>query len=415
MTTRTSRLVARAPRSYAWWVLATAMLTTVATIPGQTVGVSVFLDYILEDLGASRSTVSLLYTVGTLLASFALPFVGRRIDRHGPRVAVGVIAGLFAVACVWMAGVQSLWMLAVGFILIRGLGQGSLSLVSLHVVNLWFVKRRGLAVGMTGLGMAIATAVVPSLLERLIDALGWRAAYAILAGIVASVALPLGVTFFRSAPERYGVTPDGYRAPERDATPAREVNLTLGQARRTSAFWIVAGSGVTIAALSTGQVFHHFDIVAQAGVDRLGAAAIFLPLGLAAAGANLSSGVLLDRFPPRYLIMVMLTLQAAALLFAAWLSPAWVLAYGAVLGAAQGMNGAVSGAVYATYFGRAHIGAIKGFATTLTVAGTAVGPWAFALGRDAAGLYGPVLIGSAVIPLALAIAAWWMRPPRRAP
>ena len=123
MTTRTSRLVARAPRSFAWWVLATAMLTTVATIPGQTVGVSVFLDYILADLGASRSTVSLLYTVGTLVASFALPFVGRRIDRHGPRVAVGVIAGLFAVFA--FMGFADAWIYARdGFPFSKHLGAG---------------------------------------------------------------------------------------------------------------------------------------------------------------------------------------------------------------------------------------------------------------------------------------------------
>ncbi len=410
---RHSRTIDASPVPYAWVVLGAAMATMIMTIPGQTVGVSVFLDPIIDDLGLSRSVVSGLYTVGTLLGSLSLPFIGRFVDRRGPRLSVGLIAAAFAAACVLMSGVTGLVTLAIGFVLIRALGQGSLSLVSQHVVALWFVRRRGFAIGLLGLGMATATAFVPGLLESLASAVGWRSSYAILAAVVAAVALPLGVAFFRGQPEAYGQVPDGARA--RAGTPPpppRESNLSLAQARRTGAFWIVAAGDMAIAALSTGLIFHHFDILQLAGVDRAEAATVFVPIGLVSAAATLAAGVLLDRVPPRFVLAAMLAAQAAALVLATVVGPGGALLYGATLGIASGIRGAVSGSTYAYYFGRRHIGAIKGFATTLNVAGTAIGPLLFAIGRDLTGTYAGVLIASAAVPTLLAAVSLRIRPPR---
>lgn len=411
--TRHSRTISASPVPYAWVVLAAAMATMIMTIPGQTVGVSVFLDPIIGDLGVSRSLVSGLYTAGTLLGSFSLPFIGRLVDRHGPRRSVAWIATAFALACLFMSGVTGWIMLAIGFVLIRALGQGSLSLVSQHVVALWFVRRRGFAIGLLGLAMATATAFVPGLLEALESARGWRGSYVVLAGVVALVAIPLGVGFFRDRPETYGHLPDGARLRAGEVPDAPfETNLSLAEARRTGAFWIVAAGDVAIAALSTGLLFHHFDVLAAGGIDRSAAALAFVPIGLVSAGATLAAGTLLDRIAPRYLLATMLIFQAGALGLAAVMGPAFVLVYGATLGVATGIRGAVAGSTYAHYFGRLHLGAIKGFATTLTVAGTAVGPLLFAVGRDLSSAYAPVLLASAVVPAVLAVVSLGLRPPR---
>lgn len=84
---------------YGWVVLAISTLGMAATLPGQTAGVSLFIDAFIEDLGLSRSTVSWFYTVATVLGSLALPLVGRLVDRYGPRrMAVAVIVLFAAVA-----------------------------------------------------------------------------------------------------------------------------------------------------------------------------------------------------------------------------------------------------------------------------------------------------------------------------
>ena len=399
------------PFPYAWAVLMASLITMVATIPGQTVGVSVFLDAIIDDLGVARSTVSLLYTVGTLAGSLALPFVGRFIDGYGPRLAVGLIASAFAGACLYMSFVEGLWMLAIGFVLIRMLGQGSLSLVSQHVLNLWFVQRRGMAIGIAMIGMAVATALAPPALESLIGAVGWRSGYAWLAGIVALVAIPIGIAFFRDRPEAYGQRPDGHRRSSPEGEPLREATMSLAQARRTAAFWLVVAGDAAVSALGTGLIFHHFDILAQGGIDRATAAAVFVPIGLVTAVGTFGAGVMLDRFPPRFTLSLCMAFLVAALLMAGNVPTGLAWAYGSLLGLSQGMKNSVSGSIYATYFGRKHLGSVKGFATTVTTAGTAIGPLLFSVGYDLSGSYLPVLWASALWPAAAGLAALRLRPP----
>ncbi len=407
-----SRLVDRSPVFYGWVVLALGTLGLVMTTPGQTLGVSVFLDPILDDLGAERGTVSLLYTIGTLTGAVALPFVGRALDRYGPRVMVAVVAAGLALACVWMANVRDLTSLAIGFILIRGLGQGALGLVSVHAITIWFVRRRGLAIGLAGVGMAVATAFFPLLIETMVGAWGWRWAYAALGGLVAITILPLGAIFFRRDPERYGVTPDA-RAPLPPPPPGREeIHMSAGQARRTVAFWYIAVSVATISALSTGLVFHHFDLMSVRGMDRLAAAGVFVPIALVSAATNMIAGVLLDRVAPRFVVSAMLVAMAASLTGATLVAEPTLWIYGAVLGLTQGAMGAVSGTAYASYFGRRAIGGIKGTAQTLSVGGAAAGPLLLAWGQAATGSYEGVLFAAALWPLALAIGALFLRRPR---
>jgi sugar phosphate permease len=224
--------------------------------------------------------------------------------------------------------------------------------------------------------------------------------------------VPLGVTFFRGHPERFGQAPDGHRGAPGEAPPVRESNLTLAQARRTGAFWLIAAGDTAVAALGTGLVFHHFDILAQSGIDRAAAAAVFVPLGLITAVGNVAGGALLDRVPPRFVLAAMLVFLATALALAGQLPPWALLVYGATIGLAQGMKGAIGGSMFAAYFGRRHIGAIKGFATTLAVGGTAIGPLLFAVGLELSGSYLPVLVGSAAVPALLAAASLRLRPPR---
>ncbi len=163
---------------------------------------------------------------------------------------------------------------------------------------------------------------------------------------------------------------------------------------------------VLVAMLSTALVFHHYSIMSGAGLDRVAAATVFVPIAAASAGANLLGGVLMDRLPPRHVLGVGQIFLAGTLVLAALVSGSSAMfVYGALLGVTQGLNGAVKSSVNAYYFGRKHIGAIKGFASTLSVAGTAAGPLIVALGFDAVGNYAPVLLACAVLPLLVAMYA----------
>ncbi len=410
--TRRSRAIEASPVYYGWVILATGTLGMIMTTPGQTVGVSAFLDAIIRDLGMSRVSVSLMYTLGTLAGSLTMPFVGRWVDYRGPRVAVGVIAALFALACVGMSRVNGPLALLLGFIAIRGLGQGALGLVSLHVVNLWFVRRRGFAVGLNGVGMAAANATFPIAIQALIAAYGWRNTYALLGGLVALTILPLGLAFFRDRPELFGLRPDGHVRDSDTHEPVREEEWTLQEARRTAMFWVLVVGSLLPSAFGTGLLFHHFSIMAHNGLDRVGAATVFIPIAGVAAATNLASGMLLDRVQPRQMLSVSLCLLTLCLLAAPRINSqemAW--AYGALQGMMQGMQGAIGGTAWAYYFGRANHGAIRGFVFTILVGGSALGPLPFAWGVETFGSYAPVLGVAAVLPLLAAIWSLFVRAP----
>lgn len=434
-------LVHATPFYYGWIVLLAGTLGVIMTSPGQTYAVSVFIEHFIADLGISRGLVSTLYTAGTLIGSLALPFVGRQIDRRGVRAVVIVVVALFGAACVYMGQVQNALMLGVGFVLIRLLGQGSLSLVSTNAINNWWIRRRGVVLGLSGVMAALlGTGGFPLLLGWLIPLVGWRSAYVILGVALWLIMLPVGIALFRERPERFGLLPDGRRpkrAPRPDSLEASleasletgivpemeddnsenevaEENWTLAEARRTGMFWIIAAGVSTIAMLSTGLTFHMVSIVTDSGLDARIAVSVFAPLSAAVALSTLVGGALIDNISARGLLAAALVLQGVALLLAQVLvSVPLALAYGALLGIMMGLMRAVNSAAWAKYFGRLHLGAITGVATTITVAGSALGPMPFGLARDAFGSYGGVLTLSALLPFGLAVATLFVKEPVR--
>lgn len=409
------RLVHGVPFFYGWVVLAAATIGMAATLPAQTAGVSLFIDAMIADLGLSRTAVSWMYTVATVIGASALPLVGKFLDRLGPRQMVLLVTLLLALTCVGMGYVNGWVLLLVGFVLLRGLGQGALALVNNHAVNLWFEQRRGVAIGILGLGMAAATAVFPPLINDLIADFGWRTTFPIMGAAVAAVMVPLGFVFYRAAPEHFGLQPDGanngssssHAGAESTSDEALIEGLTAREARRTWTFWVITIGGVCTAGLGTGLLFHHFSILEGNGIGREMAALLFVPLGVLTGASNLGSGWLVDRFSPRRLLGVLLLVFGAMMAAIPLVTtPVGVWAYGIVFGVAQGMQGVVLGSAYAYYFGRAHHGAVRGLATTIFVGGTAIGPPLLALGPDWFGSYDPVLWLLTPLPLGLAAAAF---------
>ena len=413
-----SALVERSPVYYGWVVLGISTLRMAATLPGQTAGVSLFIDAFIEDLGLSRSLVSWFYTVATVLGSLGLPLVGRLVDRYGPRrMAVAVIA-LFAASCAGMSQVSGWIGVFVGFVCLRGFGQGALGLLNNHAVNLWFERRRGLAIGVLGLGMAGATALFPPLMEEGLQVYGWQTIYLIMGLLLATIMLPLGALLYRDAPEHYGLSPDeaGPAADNEtvpddapDEAPSSDAavrGVRPETAYRTWTFWLFTGAGVCTAGFGTGLLFHHFSILEEVGVARGLAAQFFVPLGVATAIFNVGTGWLVDRYPPRFLLAGQLALFGAMMgLLPMVNTTVEVWAYGGVFGISQGMQQALLGSAYAYYFGRAHHGTVRGLANTVFIGGTAIGPAVLAMGPDFMGGFAPILWVCTPIPLVLALAA----------
>ena len=399
--------------------MATGTLGIIMTSPGQTYTVSIFIEHFIADLNLSRSLVSTLYSIGTLVGSFSLHFWGRQIDQRGSRTMVTWIALLFGLACIYMGFVQNALMIGLGFILIRMLGQGSLGLVSQTVINQWWVRKRGLIMGISGLLVALlGMGAFPNLVYALISAFQWRAAYRILGLMLLFLMAPLGFFLFRNRPEDYDLNPDGIRASADsdvhvdESIADLEENWSLQEAFQTNAFWILLVGLAAFAMFSTGLFFHLVSLFADRGLDAAVAASVFVPVALAAAVANLASGFITDHIPLRFLLALALLLQAGSLLLIQFLhGTASAFLFGIILGATNGVARTLSSVAWPSFFGRENLGSIYGFATTAGVIGAALGPIPFGFVRDSLGSYRIALFVAAGICVLLGLLSLTVQKP----
>jgi MFS family permease len=406
------RSIKKSPVHYGWIILVAGAFGSFMTLPGQTAGVSVFLDPITAELRVSRTWASAAYAVGTLAGILPAPLIGRWIDRRGPRLTATIISAALALSCAYMALIQSGLALLVGFALLRGAAIGGLSLVSQHVVNLWFVQRRGIAAAAASLGLSAGAMVFPTLTDLLISGFGWRGAYLALAALVGLTILPVAALVFRGRPETYGLSTDAGLPPVL-TVGRQEPSFTRKEALRTGVFWLLCAIGFLTNAVGTALLLNHFSIMQTAGIHRADALIVLAVYALVQAGATLGTGALLDYFEPRRLVplaMVFLATATALPAFANGVVVSWL--YALCLGAAYGSQQAIGAAGYAYYFGRDHLGAIRGASFVFGISGAAFGPVPFAASFDSTGNYFSALVLSCALAIACGVAGLVVGAPR---
>ena len=408
---------ARFPFFYGWVILGISGLGMFTSGPGQTYAVSIFVDPMIEDLGLSRTSVSGLYTAGSLTAAAAMFLVGRLLDRHGARVALPVVVTLFGFALIFMGQVSQQWHLYAGFALIRTLGQGSLTLIPTTLIALWFVRLRGRVMALNSLGAVASQAVFPPLIHLLISAYGWRSAWVALALIVWLLLLAPAILLIRRGPESVGLLPDGAVEPSERQTPLsvdREVNFTVSEALKTRAFWLLIFAGSSQALIGTALVFHHVSLMDSRGLNPVVAASALSLIAPGALAGTFVAGFLCDRFPNRFVLMGgQLILIFAMLLTFVMAHPWQAVLYGLSLGLAGGILMTTAAVIWPNYFGRAHLGSIRGVVTAGMVASAALGPLPFGFLFDVFNSYTLAVAIFLALPAACAIAAFAATPPRR--
>lgn len=409
MTQTTARPTtnARGPGHFLGWrIAALATITAALAGPGQTLGVAVFIDPLIADIHLTRSEVSVAYLIGTLLGAAAMLRVGPWIDSVGPRRAMTLIGLAFGAGLVVMSGVQGFVTLAVGFTLIRWLGQGSLSLVSILSITPWFERRRGLVFGISTSAAFTLMAFTPIILGLAIEAYGWRTAWILAAVAVWLIVVPIARFGIIDRPADVGQYPDGVEPPTVEEVQAPSApSLTRRQALRQRRFLLLNLAIAATSMLGTALTFHQISILGEVGLTATEAAVMYLPLAAGAIVAGIVAGTLADRIPARFLLALMMVFSASSLLLVAFIEPGWrVLVYAVALGAAFGMVRPLVATVLPRWYGLAHIGAIQGVTAFVVVAGSALGPVALSMASDLIGGYGSATLVFVTIPLAIGLA-----------
>lgn len=402
----TPALAARLPFYYGWINLALASVAMLATLPGRSVGLGLITEPMLADLAMDRVAYGTLTFWATVIGATFAVAVGPLIDRWGVRaVSTGVIA-LLAAAVVLMGNITAAGLLfLLLLILVRGLGQSALSVVSLTIVGKWFVARLATAMGIFAVTIGIGFAAVIVLMGGQVAEVGWRSAWTGLGWAVA-VAGVLCVALVRRSPEACGLEPDsgGGERPDTGLSGYRPL-----AALATPAFWVFAIGSALYNFVIAGVTLFSESILAEHGFDQsvftlaMGA---FMAFGLV---GNLLAGWLARRHPLGRLMAVAMLLVAFSLAALPFMAAVWqaILILGG-LGFSGGVVTVMFFSAFAQLFGRAHLGKIQGVAQVFAVLASASGPWVLARVQVTGGSYDPAFLALAPLLAVAALAAWWV-------
>ncbi|MCA1668116.1 MAG: MFS transporter, partial [Thermomicrobia bacterium] len=309
-------------------------------------------------------------------------------------------------ACFGMSLIAGPLSIFLAFAALRALGQGSMTINATLLAAQWFVRQRGRAMAVVGLGGALSSAVLPPVARALTEAFGWRGAYMALGVMVWVLILPVALFVIRDRPEDMGLLPDGAAAPTaRDiATGPLEPTSAERNVLRTRRFWLLVLPMAVPGAVSTALIFHQASIFAQHGLSANLAAAVFVPYAGISACSAILAGFLADRIGPKRIFVANLCLLAGATLLALVIAtPLLALLYAAALGVASGMQSIISGVTWAHYYGRRGLGRIQGTATMVTITGAAIGPLPVAYLQQRTGTYTSGVLLMAALALAAAV------------
>ncbi|MFN4257865.1 MAG: MFS transporter [Gemmataceae bacterium] len=384
----------RSPRFYYGWLMVpVALVGILTTSPGQSFGIAAFNESFRASLRISHSQLTAAYMLGTIFAALPLSFLGIVMDRYGLRKTTTLAVVLLGLACLVAATANGILMLFVAFFLLRLLGPGAMSLLSSSMLAFWFQRRLGMVEGIRHLGLAAAIGAVPCVNLWLIDQVGWRGAFVFLGVAVWCLMLPLLVFVFRDRPEDVGQVLDGQPARhDRDilTTESRfaDSGLTFSQATRCRSFWIVLVLNALWGMVGTALTFNIVPILEARGLNERAAAELLSIFAVSLALTHLIGGMLADRLPLHRL----LAMSVGCMLGVTWLlgfqhGPWLPTACGSMMGVAQGLSTGITSLICVRYFGRSHLGQIRGSFSTATIAASSLGPFLVGFSRDWTGSY----------------------------
>jgi MFS transporter, OFA family, oxalate/formate antiporter len=401
LTSKPARLKARV--FYGWYVVAAAFAVTFVGF-GCAYTFSAFIDSLQRELGASRGSVSLVFSLAGFLYFGLGVITGPLADQWGSRqlAVFGMILTGLGLAAAGVA--QNVVEVYAAYGLGVGLGVGCSYVPAVGAVQRWFVKRRGFASGLAVSGIGIGTLVMPLLASALIGELGWRNAYLVL-GVLAIVVGASMALLIRNDPHDCGLEPDGDSVAT--TAPAQPAATSVHDAVKSRQF-ISLYLACLFCSLGVFVPFVHLVPYAlDHGVPRSTAVLLLAMIGIGSTAGRFFLGSLADRLGRRPSLVLMYVCMALALAEWAFSTGVWSLGvFAFVYGVFYGGWVAVLPAVVMDYFGGRNVSAIIGVLFTSAAFGTLVGPAAAGFAFDATHSYTlPILAGAGANIIAACITA----------
>ena len=292
----------------AWFVAATAFVALIGSAGFRAAPGALFVPLNLE-FGWSTSVMSAAVSINLVLYGLTAPFAAALMDRFGIRQVTSTALVFIALGSGLTVFMTESWQLLLTWGLMIGLGTGSMALVfAATVANRWFIKRRGLVMGILTAGSATGQLIFLPPVAFLAETVGWRTASLVIAGAALAV-VPLVLLTLGDHPEDRGLhpygAPEGYVAPPHaTGGAARRAIDALRAAAHVRSFWALAAAFAICGATTNGLVGIHFIPSAyDHGMSQTTAASLLAVVGIFDIIGTVGSGYLTDRIDPRYLLV----------------------------------------------------------------------------------------------------------------
>lgn len=409
---------------YGWYIVAVALVASMMSAGVQAYSLGVFVTPMTDELGWSRTDISLGQTASTAVMGVVGLFLGGLIDRRGGRelmVGGAILAGL---GYVLLGQVQELWHYYLVKSVVITLGMATMGSMVLNVaVSNWFIRYRGRAIAITAMGTSVAAVILPSLAARMIEGFGWRTAWLLIGVSIWVLVIPPAWWIMRRRPEDYGLEPDGQRMRADNARSAQRlavdgVRWTRRAAMRTPALWMLILS-FGLGSMGFGaMLLHLIPYLTDAGYSRTEAAGAFSMLGVSGLISKPIWGLIVERIPTRFAAAAEFTLLGLGVV-AILLAGSLALMYVAIFLFGIGVGGVITiqETVWADYFGRLTLGTVRAIGRPFTIVSSAGGPVFAGLAYDIGGSYElafVLFIGAYVLAAVLILVTPEPRPPASA-
>lgn len=388
---------------YGWIVVIAAFLAIlVSSIRSYAFGV--FIDPLSQEFGWSTAPISLAYSISLLLTSFTAIFAGKLSDIYGVRKVMTLGMVLVVIGFLITSTIQTLYQLYLSFALV-GVGASAFYVPATTTITRWFDKKKGLATGITVSALGIGMALFPPALEKIIQILGWRSAFVVIALISFSL-LSVSIFLMRASPEDMGLEPDGEKTDEVDTDEKSKEGLTLKQTFKTKRFWIIYMMFMVAQFSAMIVTVHIVEYSRNLDIPGFLAATTLTAVGLANIFGRLFGGWVSDKIGVVKGTIIFFAFQSLTLFLLPFISALHFLyAVAAIFGLSFGGWVMIYPVIVSEFFGNKHSGTILGALGTVAGIGGALGPYFAGYIVDLTGVYDTAfIVGGFMTFLAMALA-----------
>jgi sugar phosphate permease len=413
-----------APHYYGYRLIAFAFVAQFVAVGVQNYAIGAFFVPMASELDWTRSEFTLARTLGQLCSAAVGYVVGTRVDRHGARPFMLAGVGIAVAALCAHAYVRTLaqWIVLNGIVLTTGAALFGNLVVNVTLAR-WFVELRGRAIALASMGVSFAGIALTPVATWVVDTVGWRQGWLWLALFTGVLALPAAAGM-RRAPEDHGWRPDGRTAADAAAGRTQRaerdfaLSMTRAQALRTPVFYLlVVAFGLFTVTIGV-VLLQTIPYMTDAGFDRRTAALMITVASVPALVSKPLWGLLIDRVDGRPLAAAsacVTALSLAGIVAAVAARDAWLSGVAFFcLGVGWGGMIPLQEVIWATFFGRRHLGSVRSAAMPFSLLVGAAAPLLVSAWFDAFGSYDGALLLVAGANLLSAVLMLLLRAPHGA-